>query len=277
MFTRTTGLLIVPLWLAAMSWLVAHDVWPGVSAKEPPLLQVTDWLKTEGRQSEFTIFDDSGKMGTIWTTYLIDGTSILRHDIIWIERLPFPVCPLRTSIDSTFSLAGELDDFRLTLRNAETRLMLHGERFPSDFSFEFEMGLGEPAKLFKLPLHDGGTIAASFSPFSQLSDLKVGQRWRMQVFNPLAALTGLGERFLPMLVEVTGEEDIVTGQGVLRCLVVEASNTKAWVDSNGAVQVQELTMPLVGKIRIIRESGFDEAGRRSVQRWVPSRQGGRQP
>ncbi len=258
-----------------MSWLVAHDVLPGVTAEDPPPLKITDWLRTDGRRAEFTIFDQSGKMGTIWTSYLIDTSSILRQDLVWIDRLPVPMCPLRTSIDSAFTLAGDLDDFKLTLRNADTHLELHGERFHSDFSFSFRVGrIGKP-KLFKLPLRNGGTIAAAFRPFSQLSDLQVGRRWRMQVFNPLAALTGIGERFVPLLVEVTGEETIAVGDHVVHCLVVEAPNAKAWVDARGAVQVQELTIPVVGRIRIVREASFDEDARQRVQQWAPSRLRGR--
>lgn len=257
------------VWVAAMSWLIAHDVWPGVSAKDPPLLRVTDWLRNEGRQAQYAILDDSGEMGTVWTTYLIDANSILRQDIIWIKRLTVPLCPLRIYIDSTFTLAGVLDDFKLKLRNDRNQMVLHGERFHSYFSFELQMDLDAEPRLFKVPIYDGGTVAAAFSPLSQLSDLRVGQRWRVQVFNPVAALTGLGARFVPKIVEVTGEDRIVTEDGVIPCWVVQAAGTRAFVDSEGAVRIQELTLPVVGKIRVIRSSSFDEAARHRVQQWSP--------
>ena len=260
MFTRTTGLLIVPLWLASMGWLVAHDVWPGVTAQEPPRVTATDWLKSEGREAQFSIHNGREKLGTIWTTYLIDRASIQREDLIWLERLPVDIAPLRIVGDSTFSVDGRLDEFTLTLRNNNTSLRLHGERFHTDFSFTLE-GTGlKKRKTFKLPL-DEGMIAGAFNPFGQLTDLEVGRRWRMQVFNPVAVVTGLGERFLPLLVEVTGRERIITPAGEMDCFIVESSNTKAWVDGHGAVQVQEVQLPVMGKISVVREAEVDAAAR----------------
>jgi len=251
-----------------MSWLVAHDVWPGVSADDPPPLRAGEWIQHEGRQAHYTIYDKDGPLGAIWTSYLIDPTSLQRRDLIWIDRLPLPIAPLRTVIDSTFTADGLLDEFSLRLRNAGADVFLHGERFHSSFSFKLQMGRTAEPRLFTLPLADGGTIAAAFHPFAQLQDIHVGQRWRMQVFNPVAALTGVGDRFLPMLVEVTGEEDIVTNAGVTHCLVVEAPNVTAWVDRRGVVHVQETQLPLVGRIRVVRELEFDEEARKEAQRWT---------
>lgn len=261
MFTRVTGLLIVPLWLASMGWLVAHDVWPGITAEDPPPLRVTEWLETEGREAQFAILNGQRKLGTIWTTYLIDEVSIQREDLIWIEHLPVDIAPLRVVGDSTFTVDGRLDEFTLRLTNDDTNIRLHGERFHADFSFTLE-GTGlRKTKTFKLPLTDGGLISGAFNPFFQLTDLRIGRRWRMQVFNPVAAVTGLGDRFIPILLEVTARERIVTPGGEMNCFVVESSNTTAWVDPQGAVQVQEVELPVIGTIRIVREAGLDTRAR----------------
>ena len=255
----------MPLWLAAMGWLVAHDVWPGVSAEDPPLLQASDWLKSQGRQAQFSIHGGDGRLGTIWTTYLIDPASLQRNDLVWIERFPLAVYPLRMVIDSVFTVDGVLDEFTLELRNNDTAMKLHGERFHADFVFEFRTSAA--TRRFKIPLSEGGMIAGALSPFGQLPDLELGQRWRMQTFNPVAALTGFGDRFIPMLVEVTGREKIVTSAGAVDCLIVEAANARAWVDACGAVQVQEAMLPLVGRIRIVREAGYDDYGRSLARKW----------
>ena len=76
----------------------------------------------------------------------------------------------------------------------------------------------------------------------------------MQVFNPVAAVTGMGKRFIPMLVTVTGMERISTAEGLVSCLVVESPGAKAWVDDNGVVWRQEITLPIGGEIRIIPET-----------------------
>jgi hypothetical protein len=88
----------------------------------------------------------------------------------------------------------------------------------------------------------------------------------MQVFNPVAALTGVKSRFIPMTVSVVGEETITTADGKRRCFVVEAPNARAWVDGHGVVHVQEITLPVTGPIRIVREAGFDDEARIAAEK-----------
>lgn len=270
MFTKTTGLIIVPVWIVSIGWIVHHDILPGWSAQESPPLQVTEWLRDQGTRSEYAMFGDDGRLGTIWTTYRIDSASIHREDLIWIERFPLPasqlvlpVAPLRMRIDSVFTAGGTLDEFTARVQSSLADLRLHGERFHADFSFTFDTG--STVRTFKLPLQNGSILTDALNPFAQLSGIHVGQRWRMQVFNPLAALTGIGDRFTTMLVEVTGEDSIVVDGQVVDCLVVEAPGAKAWVDARGTVQIQETTLPMVGRLRIIRQSHFDEQKRRLIR------------
>lgn len=247
-----------------MSWLVAHDVWPTWTALDPPPLRVSHLPGNNESRAQFTISDDLGKVGTVWTTYQIDETAIRRDDLIWVERLPVEITPLRVTVSSDYTVEGVLDEFTLRLETAEADLKLHGERFPSDFSFTFESGPID--KAFKVPLSSGGLFTGAFNPFSELGKLQVGTKWRMQVVNPVALLTGVGNRFIPLLVEVTGEERIATPEGVKNCMVVESPSAKAWVDADGRVQVQEVTLPVVGSLRIVREAGFDEAERVKTRR-----------
>lgn len=265
MFTRTTGFLIVPLWLASMGWLIAHDVWPGLSVQDAPTLQVTDWLKQAGRRTQFAIYNDAGRMGTICTDFLIDDESVQRDDTIWIDGSdPLGILPLRMIISSVFTADGILDEFTAKLFNNRGVMRLHGERFPSDFSFTLEMQT--ISKSFKIPLADGRIIAGGFNPFSQTADLQVGQRWRMQVFNPIAVLTGFGDRFIPMVVAVTGKETIIADGTPVECFIVQAPGARAWIDVNGAVQTQEVTLPGLGVLRIVRLRGYDEDACRTMRR-----------
>ena len=258
-----------------MGWLVVHDLWPAWTAQEPPRLLATDWLAGEGKQAQFTILHDNNTVGTIWTNHLVGDTSIQRTDIVWIERFAIDIAPLRFIIDSVFTADGLLDELTFRLANRDTYMRLHGERFHADFSFAFENGPVE--KTFKVPLTDGRIITGAFNPLAQLTDLHVGQTWRMQVFNPIAALTNVGDRFLSMLVEVTGEETIMTPEGERDCLVVESLTTKAWVDRRGVMLVQEMNLPIGGKLRIVREPGFDEKARTTVRRMSFGRRKGGRP
>ncbi|MCH7872054.1 MAG: hypothetical protein IID33_10180, partial [Planctomycetes bacterium] len=256
MFTRATGLFIVPVWLAAMGWLGYHDIWPTLIAQEPPRLVPSDWLKQEGKQTQYAIYREGERIGTIWTRYTASEDAVQVNDLIWINRLPVPVAPLRATAEALFTPDGMLDEMTVQLENYGVKLKLHGERFHSHFAFHFESGPMERA--FKISLADGATISDAFHPFGQLGRLRVGQSWKMQVYNPIADLIGIGDRFVSVLVKVTGTESIVTSEGKKHCFIVESPASKAWVNGRGEVLVQESTLPVIGKIRIVRESGFDE-------------------
>lgn len=265
MFTRTTGFLIIPAWLAAMSWLVVHDVWPTLAALPAPPLAVTEWLKTDGLRSRYLILDEFGPIGTVWSEYFIDEDAVRREDLIWIDRLAAvekmaaEFTPLRLNVSSTYTGEGELDELTIRAENRVAEMRLHGERFHADFSFVFESGPVERA--FKVPLTEGRMISGALHPFGAMTNLRVGQRFRMQVVNPLASLTGFGSRFMPMVVEVTGEERITTPDGDWNCLIVESQRARAWIDANGAVIIQEIDLPILGKLRIVRQGSFDDEGR----------------
>ena len=133
MFTRATGYLIVPLWLASMSWLVVHDVMPGLTAQDPPHVVVSDWLKGDGAESQYAISGASGRLGTLWTTFMADEASVHRYDLVWIDRFPMPLAPFRVRATSAYTHLGVLDEFQMVVENDTTRMKLRGERFHADF------------------------------------------------------------------------------------------------------------------------------------------------
>ena len=271
LFTRATGLMIVPVWMAAMSWLGYHDIWPTLTAQEPPRLVPSDWLKQEGKQTQYAIYREGERIGAIWTRYTASEDAVQVNDLIWIDRLPVPIAPLRATAETVFTPDGLLDEMTVEFQNYSAKFKLHGERFHAHFAFNFESGPMDRA--FKIPLADGATISGAFHPFGQLGHLRVGQSWKMQVYNPIADLIGIGDRFVSVLVRVTGAESIVTTEGKKHCFIVESPASKAWVNGRGEVLVQESTLPVIGRIRIVRESGFDEdlLRRRRRQALSPAR------
>lgn len=276
MFRRSSGLIIIPFWLGSMGWLFAHEIWPGLTAQDPPVVVASDFLSKEGNRIQRGVYDSFGRIGTIWSQYAVAEKTVRRDDLVWInvDRLAGGLGPVRLDIDSIYRPDGQLDEFTVKMELADREAKLHGERFHSDFSFTLESG--PLFKTFKLPLSQAGMISEGFSPFNQLAGLKVGQRWRMQVFNPLSALSGFGESFTGVLVEVTGEETIATLEGPKRCLVVESSMVRAWVDEHGVVERQEVTLPFQGgrgALRIVREPYDDEA--RNAAMMVAERRGRR--
>lgn len=241
-----------------MGWLVAWDVIPRWTAVAPPPLKATEWLESDQSRSQYDLRDEIGLLGSVWTTFLVDERSLRREDTVWIKRSHGPIPPLRIQAISVFTADGLMDEFTLRIAADGHRLVLHGERFHDDFSFTLDHNT--VTQRFKLPLTGAGLVAGAFNPVSGLSGLKVGQRWRMQVFNPIAALTGIGDRFIPMLVEVVEEQLINTAQGPQSCLVVKTSGTTAWVDQHGVVQRQEITLPMLGTVRMEKLDEFDDDG-----------------
>lgn len=270
MFTKTTGILIIPVWLLTMGWLFAHDVMPYLRADNPPTVTMTEWMQNEGQRSQQAILSDEGRrVGSIFTTFLADPNSVTRMDTVWVEHLPLPqVAPFRIEVKSVYASDGLLDEFTVRLDNIDADVTLHGERFPAEFSFQLDGFLyrNRIYRLFKIPLIEGGVLSGSFNPFSQLTDLKDGQTWRMQVFNPLSLIAGIGPRFMPVVVSVTGRELLETDRGKIPCYVVESPAAKAWVDDRGVVHQQEIKLALGGKYRIVREYDFDEAAYDNARR-----------
>lgn len=251
-----------------MSWLVARDVLPAWMARPAPPLVVTDWLRTQGRQTQYAIESDEGRLGSMWTDYTIDDMSIRRSDIIFIERFPLQVAPCRIVTDAVFQADGVLDEFTVAIEYPGGQLTLHGERFHSDFSFTLESDLRPRLRqTFKFPLTEGSLFSAALSPFSQMSGLDVGQRWRIQVFNPVSLLTGLGDRFRSVLVEVTGRESVRVGGSHVECFVLEALGAKAWVDDLGTVHRQEVEIGIAGRLRIVREPQYNDLARNAAMRY----------
>lgn len=250
-----------------MSWLVWHDIWPNLTAGDPP--QAMAPLADGNRPIEYQVglFDKYGhRTGTAWSTYRHNpGSTPTREDHINFTALPL-VGPTFIEIEFEYTLEAELDAFHLKVwsnalprSNSVTQapLRVDGERFASVFGFSVR--LGAAVETFKISGADAGLVGDAFRPFGRMVGLHVGQSWRMQVVNPISAVTGLGHRFATVLVRVTGREGIADSQGRrVECFVVEARNAKAWVDDTGRVIVQEVDLPVQGRITL-RDEPFDES------------------
>ena len=262
MLLRVGGFVIVLFWAASMTWLVWHDVWPVLTAGDPPDVMVGAGPAGSGWQvGIYNKYDQ--RIGTAWSA--CQGP-LGRTDIIFL-KLPPAVDRLRIRIESQFTEQGQLDDFELKVQGLEVPVDIRGERFPSVYGFTVTAG---PLKeSFKINASDAGLIGDVFRPFTALPGLEVGRSWRMQVVNPVAVVTGLGRRFTPILVRVTRRETITTfDDRSVSCLVVEAPGVKAWVDPDGVVLVQEVELPVGGRITL-RDEPFDALAMRNARATFP--------
>ncbi len=258
---RILTVIIMGSWLASTGWLIAHDVVPQWRAESQPLRVNRARVADEAaRRIQMAIYDtDRRRVGTLWTVYVVGPDSISRFDRVLLDDVAGALPGLRVDGTSQFDATGRLDEFtvRLAAVGSEREMRLHGERFPGHFAFEFDRGIGR-VPTFKLDAADANMLADAFNPLAETPELHVGRSWIVQVFNPASALMGMGERFTPMLVQVTGKEQIATADGVVECFRVEAGKAIAWVDASGAVQRQELSMPLLPRLTIEREP-FNES------------------
>ena len=279
MLFRFSGFVIVLFWLASMTWLVWQDVWPGLTAGDPPNA-VLGGNATRPITSQVALYNKyDQRIGTAWTVHGGPPDARKREDVIHLKSFPLLGRAL-IEVDSAFTREGKLDEFDLSVwadgipfetiieRNSgQNRGQIHvqGGRFASVYGFTLHAG--PMWETFKIPASQAGLIGDVFRPFATLPDLKVGQSWRMQMVNPLAAASGLGDRFITLLVRVTRRQTITTTDGrKVDCLVVEAPNVKAWVDDDGVVWEQQVELPIGGTITA-RAEPYDLQARIDAKTW----------
>lgn len=269
MQTKMMGLGIVLLWASAMSWLVWHDILPAWTAQEPPRVVAADWVEKYGKNAQFGVFNQQGRrIGGVWTRYH-SGASTDREDDIYLTGFPL-LGPSHINIDSTFDLQGRLDEIDINIRGFWDSIRIHGERFPTKFAFRIDAG--PITRVFKIELSSVGTLSGAVLPFDAMPDLQVGQSWRLQVFNPIAAVTGRGDQFIQMLARVIGEEQILIDGESKDCFIVQTPSVKAWVErGSGLVLIQEVTLPIGGKFVVKYEPYDEEAHRRESERFTTRR------
>ncbi|HOJ75506.1 MAG TPA: hypothetical protein PLQ89_14315 [Phycisphaerae bacterium] len=256
---------IVLLWVSAMTALFVRDVWPAWTAQDAPPM-TRDELARFGGDQQLGIFDSAGKrLGTAWSSVSKVGSNTAIHGTVHIEGLSVvPVVLVETSTE--FDEKGELDSFNLDVFGVPmTSIKVRGERHGIYFPCEIQMG-----PLFRqanLDMAASRLIGDSLRPFNYLPLLKVGQSWRMQIVDPLSAVMGGSTRFTSIVARVTGRETIDHDGKPVDCFRVETTpgQAKAWVAPDGRVLVQEVDVPMLGKVKV-RDEDYDEQLRNSVRR-----------
>lgn len=258
MLYRISALIVFSFWAAMMSWLLYHDVWPAWKAEDPPRVRFEDSAALGDSQSQVGIFDGHGnRVGTAWTSSSRLGTAVSREDLIWINRFP-GLPPTRIEIDSTLGPDGNLEQVQMRVSGHDVGITLQGERFAQQFAFRLTAGTRDLK--FKIPEAQAGMMGQMFRPFTRLGDLRVGQSWLMQVFNPFAAVSGFGSPFEPMLARVTGTRTLAREGVNLECFMVETPGSQALVGPDGMVYEQRVQLPVGGVIHI-RDEPYDEEER----------------
>jgi len=263
---------VVLLWVSAMTALFVRDVWPAWSAQDAPPLNSKKLADLPQRQEQFGIFKAGGdRIGTAWSDLQASPERTTIRGTIATNALGI-VPPLRIESVTEFDSAGGLDSFDLrVLGIADSRIAVRGER--RGIYFPVEMHFGTFHRQANLDMAATRLIGDSMRPFTFLPTLHVGQSWRMQLLDPIAAVLGGKTQFRSIVARVTRQETIEHLGEPVDCFVVETSpqQVTAWVDAHGRVLVQEVDLPGFGRIAVREEPYNDDLRNKTKQNIRESR------
>lgn len=255
------GVLVTSIWLVAMSALVARDVLPAWRAKPMPPVATRQMVDLLGGDHQMGIYDGKGRrIGTTWSSYLAGSGLLVTTTTAFSKAGLLSGCLINTQV--RFSEADVLDEFEMKLLGPGVSLELRGENYAPHFPCELK--IGTKVHRFKLASKMAGLLSDVIRPFYSLPELRVGDSWTIEVVDLLGALRRGKADIRPMLVKVTGREKIEVGGRLVDCFVLETTRVRAWADENGLVLMQEMDLPLLGRM-MLRSEPFAEETRRAAR------------
>jgi hypothetical protein len=259
------GIGVTLLWVGTMWALVSRDVLPAWRAKPIPPIATRKLVENTGENHQAGIFDPNGRrIGTSWTVYM-SMVDIIINSTTYFEAVPMlGNAPILVDSSARMNNKDVLDKFELDLYGPPPmRIQLQGENYDPDFPCSLKIGTIDYQ--FNLDANMVGMMSDILRPFIALPELKVGASWTMELFDPWTAIIQKKAEVKPVLVRVTGKEDIKLDAGpVVSCFVIETNNAKAWADVNGRVLVQEVDVPIFGQLTI-RDEPYDRLSRQEAR------------
>lgn len=258
-------------WMAAMSALFVRDVWPAWTAQNPPPMTADQLRDLVDRHEQYALYDANNKrIGTAWNNISDTAGTLSMYGTLLINGVTYiPV--IRVETVTEFDQEGGLDTFKLDVFGVPmTVIQVRGERH--GIYFPCELKLGPVEREVNLDMSASRMIGEAMRPFSFLPLLEVGQSWRMQLLDPIAAVLAQKTEFTSVVARVTAMETITHNGEEVECFVVELSphEARAWVNRQGRVLVQEVQMPGVGRLTV-REEPYEaekrSMARQTVQAW----------
>ena len=256
--------------LGANGVLITKHYLPRWMAGDPPQTLAESLQAGEILRTQVGIFGDGDyRVGRSWMIAQSFGKPVELRSLTQISRLNLPaaisvVLPLPVTLEMRvrFENPRHPDQLDIQFHGLPVPLIVHGEHYaPDDFACAWR--LGHLKGSYVLPPEPLSFVSDVVRPFNRLPGLYEGMSWQMPVFDPLSQLMpGSGRRpgMETVLVSVTGVEERshpLTGATV-STFVVEAPQMRAWVAADGEVLIQEVDVPLVGRLRLVVEA-FDEA------------------
>ena len=242
---RLVGIAAASLWLVAMTLLVRRDLLPFWTAQDAPAQAPSD------ETFQVAIRNAAGvRLGTTWVrmaptqsiTTVRSTTFLDLRSATGVLAVPGPMI---FDTNLAYQTGGVLDQFRLRVEGAPLPIQVVGERCRSDFACTITFGTLK--KTLSLDGRLTEYLSETLRPFTHLENLRVGQRWRIRLLDPISLLRGGNLDLKMQVVTVTKREAISHDGRQTDCFRVETEGAVAWVDESGRVLRQEVLIPLLGK------------------------------
>jgi hypothetical protein len=266
---RLMGWALLLLMVAANAALFTRDILPDWLVGEPPAIGYS--LEDEQRQlSQMAIWNERNELvGRVWAESRRVGNYLHTSAETVIEpiRLPNGLAVPRLLSASKIAYAVEtqaLDSIEFSLIGLGFEVSLKGEVMPTnEFPCTWQFGPNRGSFVLK-----GSRVAfgEALRPFQRLSNLYVGQSWRVKLLDPFGGLLpGVGGiQGDSVIVRVAARETIEVDGRPIETFRVETASAMAWVDDQGKVLRQEVEVPLLGKLSFVEEPHDADARKHSM-------------
>jgi hypothetical protein len=278
MLNRWIGIATAAAMVLANGAIFVRDILPRLLPNDTPPSDAQLLAPNESRYVQVGIYDAAGgRIGQSWTrstrSNLGELVTVQTTTVLQAIALPASVQTPRVRIETELT-------YRANQRNVdELHFKMHGLGFPLSLDGE-SMQTGEFACQWQIATEHGAFLldaagTAVFGdvirPFDNLPELYVGRTWRLKLLDPVAQIApGLKEsgfELEPIVIRVTGTENIQHRSASVEAFVVEGGGAIAWVARDGRVLRQEVTVPLLGKLVLLDEE-YDATARDEATRSV---------
>lgn len=262
---RLFDLTIVTIWLLSMAGLVWHDVWPTLTAGSPPV-QVPLGGRDKPVQMQFAINTERwGSIGQSWAEFWRAETGAIARSTTLLRAGPLRKA-IRVDTHMAFDSRDRLEEIKVWVYGLPMPVTLEAASYGDDLPCVIM--IGQQQHEFTLRRSAASAFAEVFRPFVYLKDLHVGQTWRIASINPLGSLWGQDPTPQPVVARVARREPIRHLGRTVECFRVETQGAVAWVDDQGRVLLQEVDLPVLGKVTIRLLDGFDQSALQQAEQQV---------
>jgi hypothetical protein len=278
MLNRWIGILSVAAMLLANAAIVVQDVLPRWFTDDAPPSEAQLLRAGERRQVQVGIYHADGwPVGCSWTRShrkAVGGiVQVVTTTVLGPIRLSGGMAVPRVRVETEITYrANELrvDELEFSMFGLGLPISLRGAAM-STGEFAARWQVASQRGDFILDAGAPAALGDVIRPFDRLPDLHVGQRWRLELLDPLShilpQLRDSGVELEPIVIRVTGKTTITHQGQPVETYVVDGGSATAYVAEDGRVLRQEVDVPLLGRLVLLDEP-YDEAALERAKRSV---------